>query len=302
LTLGRYDEGWVDYELRAETDPLLTPWRQCGRPQWTGHESLVGKTLVLYSEQGFGDTIMAARYVKPVLARGARVILGVPVVHAPLMREIDGITVTTPSDPVPSFDLHCPLMSLPRAFGTTVETIPADVPYLQVPAAHLEKWRARLPQASGLRIGINWAGNPGFQWDKDRSIGLAPMLPVLAARNVQFFALQKELRDGDSALLGDHPHVTQLGRDIETFADTAAIISHLDLVISSDTSVVHLAGALGKPVWILLHAVSDWRWLLDRTDSPWYPTARLFRQNRIGDWTGVVAEVSAALAGFTPRG
>ena len=300
LLLGRYHEGWVDYERRIETDPLLSPWQQCGRPQWSGRESLVGKTLLLYSEQGFGDTIMAARYVKPALARGARVVVAVPAVLAPLAREIDGITVTTPSNAIPSFDLHCPLMSLPRAFGTTVETIPAEVPYLQAPAAHLEKWRVRLPQTGGLRVGINWAGNSDFKWDKDRSIGLAPMLPLLAARNAQFFSLQKDLRDGDAELLRDHPHVIQLGHDIETFADSAAIMSHLDLVISSDTAVVHLAGALGKPMWILLHVISDWRWLLDRTDSPWYPTARLFRQRKIGDWSGVIDEVRAALAGFAP--
>src|SRR5262249_27445197 len=142
---------------------------------------------------------------------------------------------------------------------------------------------------------------PDFRWDKVRSIGLAHMLPLLAAANVQFFALQKELRDGDAALLQSHPHVTLLGHEIETFADTAAIISHLDLVISSDTSVVHLAGVRGKPLWILLLLAPDWRWMLDRTDSPWYPTARLFRQRKIGDWSHVVTEVSAALADRAPR-
>src|SRR5262249_51268286 len=143
---------------------------------------------------------------------------------------------------------------------------------------------------------------PDFRWDKARSIGLARLLPLLATRNVQLFSLQKDLHDGDTELLRDHPHVTLLGHDIQTFADTAAIISHLDLVISSDTSAVHLAGALGKPVWILLHVAPVWRWLLDRTDSPWYPTARLFRQAKLGDWSGVVDKVSAALTGFKPHG
>src|SRR5262249_48564709 len=153
------------------------------------------------------------------------------------------------------------------------------------------KWRARLPDGVGLRVGLNWAGNPTFHRDAIRSIGLRPMLPLLAQSGVQFFALQKDLRDGDAEILRDHPGVTGLGDQIESFADTAAIISQLDLVISSDTSVVPLAGALGKPVWVLLQHVPDWRWLLDRDDSPWYPTARLFRQTEIGDWSGVIQRV-----------
>jgi ADP-heptose:LPS heptosyltransferase len=201
----------------------------------------------------------------------------------------------TQGDALPGFDLYCPILSLPRAFGTTLDTIPADVPYLRAPAAHLDKWRPRLPQAGGLRVGINWAGNPDFRWDQFRSIGLARLLPILAARHVRFFALQNELRDGDTELLRGQPGVAWLGREIETFADTAAIISHLDLVISSDTSVVHLAGALGKPVWVLLASNPDWRWLLERGDSPWYPTARLFRQSARDDWSGVVARVGAEL-------
>jgi tetratricopeptide (TPR) repeat protein len=301
LALGHYREGWVDYDRRIKTDELLMPWQNCGRPQWSGNRDIAGKTIVLHAEQGFGDSIMAARYVRRVKELGARVVVGVPPALAPVMAQIAGIEVVTAVEALPPFDLHCPLMSLPRAFDTTVETIPADVPYLRAPAMHLDKWRARLPQAS-LRVGINWAGRPDFRWDKVRSIGLGRMLPILATRNVKFFALQKDLRDADAELLRSHPHVTLLGPDIETFADTAAIVSHLDLVISSDTSIVHLAGALGKPVWILLHAAPDWRWLLDRTDSPWYPTARLFRQSKLGDWSGVVDEVRSALAGLAPRG
>jgi tetratricopeptide (TPR) repeat protein len=302
LMLGRYREGWVDYERRIETDTVLMPWQNCGRPQWTGSRDVAGKTVFLHAEQGFGDSIMAARYVSRVKELGARIVVGLPAALAPVMEQIGGIEVVTREEAVPPFDLHCPLMSLPRAFDTTVETIPADVPYLRAPTAHLETWRARLPQHGGLRVGINWAGRSDFRWDKVRSIGLTRMLPLLAARNVRFFALQRDLHDGDAELLRGHPHVTPLGHDIESFADTAAIISHLDLVISSDTSVVHLAGALGKPVWVLLHYAPDWRWLLDRTDSPWYPTARLFRQAKIGDWSGVVDAVTAELASLAPRG
>jgi len=295
LLLGRCREAWADYERRTLTDEALLPWQNCGRPQWTGSRDIGGKTILLHSEQGFGDTIMAARYVRRVAELGANIILGVPWVLASLMEEIKGITVVTETRTLPPFDLHCPLMSLPRAFDTTLDTIPAEVPYLRAPAAHLDKWRRRLPQTRALKIGINWAGNPDFKRDDARSIGLRRMLPLLAAADVQFFSLQKDLRPGDSEILQGHPQITLLGPEIDTFADTAAIVSLLDLVISSDTALVHLAGALGKRVWVLLQFVPDWRWLLDREDSPWYPTARLFRQERIDDWEPVIAAVDREL-------
>jgi len=295
LLLGRWREGWPDYERRWQTRQTPTPWHACGRPQWTGREDIRGKTLLLHSEQGHGDTIMAARFVRPVIAMGARVIVDAPAPLRELLEQIDGVALTGPAEAVPAFDLYCPLMSLPQALNVTLETVPADVPYLAAPAAHLEKWRRRLPNSDGLKVGINWAGNPAFLHDESRSIGLAGMLPLLAQSDVRFFALQKDLRDGDGEILRRHPGIEPLGGEIESFADTAAIVTHLDLVISSDTSVVHLAGALGRPVWILLQFVPDWRWLLDRGDSPWYPTARLFRQAELGDWSGVIEKVSAEL-------
>jgi tetratricopeptide (TPR) repeat protein len=295
LTLGRYREGWIDYERRTQTDPVLAPWHTCGRPQWGGERDIAGRTLLLHSEQGHGDSIMAARYVKGALALGARVILDVPSALAPLMRQIEGVRVLTQGEAVPAFDLHCPLMSLPRAFDTTLDTIPADGPYLRAPAAHLEKWRSRLPQNGRPRVGFAWAGNPDHKRDKTRSIALAHIRPMLTRSDVAFFSLQRDLRAGDGEMLQDLPQVSALGDEIETFADTAAIVSLLDLVISVDTSVVHLAGALGRPVWVLLPFLPDWRWLLDRADSPWYPTARLFRQRTIGDWPDVVARVTAEL-------
>ena len=297
LLTGRFAAGWEDWEARWDVGGQLAPGRRgFARPQWTGDVDIRGKRMLLVPEQGAGDTIMAVRYARLVADRGATVILEAPRALRSLLGPVSGVSeIVTQGDPLPDFDFHCPLLSLPRAFKTTLDTIPVEVPYLGTSAAHLDKWRTRLPQAGGLRVGINWAGNPEFRWDKLRSIGLARMLPVLGVRNVQFFALQKDLHDGDAGLLRDHPHVTWLGRDIETFADTAAIIAHLDLVISSDTSVVHLAGALGKPVWILLPFNPDWRWLLDRGDSPWYPTARLFRQSLYDDWTGVVERVSAEI-------
>jgi tetratricopeptide (TPR) repeat protein len=295
LLAGRWREGWPDYERRWQTDQTPPHWHDYGRPQWTGQDDIRGKTLLLHSEQGHGDTIMAVRFVRPVIERGARVILDAPPAMQPLLRQIEGVTLTRPEEPAPAFDLYCPLMSLPRALDVTLEGMAADAPYLSAPAAHLEKWRRRLPNSGGLKVGINWAGNPGFRHDESRSIGLRRMLPLLAQSDVQFFGLQKDLRDGDAEILRSHPRIHSLGGDIESFADTAAIVSLLDLVISSDTSVVHLAGALGKPVWILLQFVPDWRWLLDRDDSPWYPTARLFRQPTIGDWSGVIERVASEL-------
>jgi tetratricopeptide (TPR) repeat protein len=296
LMAGRWREGWPDYERRWQTNQTPPHWHMYDRPLWTGREDIRGKTLLLHSEQGHGDTIMAVRFVRAVIERGARVVLDAPPALQPLLEQIDGATLTRPGEPAPAFDLYCPLMSLPRALDVTLETVRADVPYLAAPAEHLEKWRRRLPNTAGLKVGINWAGNPTFRHDRNRSIGLARMLPLLVRSDMRFFALQKDLRDGDGDLLCSHPEIETLGQDIESFADTAAIISLMDLVISSDTSVVHLAGALGKPTWILLPFVPDWRWLLDRHDSPWYPTARLFRQTKLGYWSGVVERVASELS------
>jgi len=295
LLTGRFDDGWKDYEARWSTGPMAVDRRRFAQPQWTGEADIRGKRLLLLAEQGLGDTIMAARYVRQVADLGAQVILSVPAALASLMHEIEGITVVTEGETLPAFDLHCPLMSLPGAFDTTLDTIPAQVPYLRAPAGHLDTWRRRLPRTDALKVGLNWAGNPQFKLDAARSIGLCRMLPLLACSGVDFFSLQKELREGDAEILRAYPQVTPLGQEVETFADTAAIISLLDLVISSDTSVVHAAGALGRPVWVLLQSAPDWRWLLDCDESPWYPTARLFRQTERDDWTGVVDQVGTAL-------
>jgi len=201
---------------------------------------------------------------------------------------------------VESFDFQVPLMSLPLAFNTRLETIPSKTPYLVASPERLKVWEERLPKSRALRVGIGWAGNPFFSTDKSRSIGLPRFLPLLSVRGVQFISLQKDLRSGDEELLRQHPHVIHLGDRLEDFGETAAVMSLLDLVISSDTAPVHLAGALGRPVWILLRHVPDWRWLLDRDDSPWYPSARLFRQPAAGDWDSVVAKVIEELSLLSP--
>jgi tetratricopeptide (TPR) repeat protein len=298
LLAGRYREGWREYEWRLQADPTSESRRDYQRPRWTGNRDIAGKTLLLHAEQGFGDTIMAARYVRRVIEAGARVMLAAPPPLASLLRQIDGAEVVTTGDALPPFDFHCPMMSLPLAFATTLETIPASVPYLSAPPAHAEKWAQRLPKSGLPRIGIAWAGNPDFRHDRTRSVGLSRMLPLLSRTDVQFVGLQRELRDGDAEILRSTPQMENLGDALETFADTAAVVASLDLIIAIDSAMVHLAGALGKPVWILLPYSPDWRWLLDRQDSPWYPTARLFRQARIDDWEGVVEKAGEELARF----
>jgi tetratricopeptide (TPR) repeat protein len=298
LLAGRYQEGWPEYEWRLQTEQTSENRRDFQRPRWTGSRNIAGKTLLLHSEQGFGDTIMAARYVRRLIEAGARVIIEVPVPLASLLGQIDGAQVVTTGDALPSFDFHCPMMSLPLAFATTLETIPADVPYLSAPPAHAEKWAQRLPRSGVPRIGIAWAGNAAFRHDRIRSVGLNRMLPLLSRTDVHYVGLQRELRPGDAEILQGNPQVENLGDALETFADTAAVIASLDLIIAVDSAVVHLAGALGKPVWLLLPYSPDWRWLLDRHDSPWYPTARLFRQARIDDWSGVVENATQELARF----
>jgi hypothetical protein len=201
----------------------------------------------------------------------------------------------TLGDALPNFDLYCPLLSLPRAFKTTLATIPADVPYLSAPASRVAAWAGRIASLRGPRIGLVWAGNPQHHNDLRRSVGLKELLPLFAATEATFISLQKDLRVGDAELLGSHPLLIHFGSELASYEETAAIISLLDLVISVDTSVAHLAGALGRPVWILLPSNPDWRWLLDRDDSPWYPTARLFRQSVRDDWTDVIERVGAAI-------
>jgi hypothetical protein len=204
--------------------------------------------------------------------------------------------VVAPGDPLPPFDLQCPLLSLPYLLKTSLETIPADVPYLRPRADRVDAWRDRVPRDRRPNVGVVWAGGRDFKGDRNRSIGLQQFQALFDVPGISFVSLQRDLRDGDAERLQQQPDVLHLGGRLTDFADTAAVISMLDLVISVDTSVAHLAGALGKAVWILLPAVADFRWMLDRADSPWYPTARLFRQLKSGDWDDVLAKVKAELS------
>ena len=299
LRMGDFGQGWKEFEWRWKTFDYSTKRHEFEQPLWLGAESLKDKTILLHFEGGFGDVIQFVRYVPLVAALGAKVVVQVQVAVKSLLAQIDGAdAVVGANEPLPHFDFRCPLMSLPGVFNTDFATIPTSIPYLFAANDRIAAWRERLPARRKPRVGVVWAGNPDFLLDRTRSIGLAPMVPLFAASGIDFFSLQKDLRPGDLEILQAHPEVTHLGGELESFGDTAALLSELDLLISSDTSVVHVAGALGRPVWILLERVPDWRWLLDRSDCPWYPTARLFRQFTPGDWGSVIAQVASELPDF----
>jgi hypothetical protein len=274
--------------------------REFAQPQWRG-EDLQDRIILLHAEQGFGDTIQFILYLPMVIARGAEVVLEIPDDLRLLIPPTgDVIALVRRGEPLPPFDLHCPLLSLPLAFATTLATIPAPVPYLHAPAARIKSWRARLAGLPAPRVGLVWSGKPTHRNDHNRSLALGQMAPLLRRPDVSFVSLQKEYRDTDRAELAQSP-LTRLNDALVDFADTAAAIAALDLVIAVDTAVAHLAGAMAKPLWLLLPAIGDWRWLEGRSDSPWYPSARLFWQPRIGDWQSALADVARELDLFARK-
>jgi tetratricopeptide (TPR) repeat protein len=294
LALGEYAQGWPEYEWRWNTPDLAPIRRDLRRPQWRGDQSLEGRTILLHAEQGFGDMMQFARYVPMVAARGAKVILEAPNVLVPLLRTLAGVSeLIGRGDKLPRFDLHCPLLSLPLAFHTELHAIPAQIPYLNAPKERIAKWRQRLAEIDRRKIGLAWSGR---SYPRNRSIPLEELNPLLSLPDVCFVSLQKELSAEERSRVSGRSNLLHFGEELADFADTAGIISALDLVISIDTSIAHLAGAMGKSLWVLLLFGSDFRWLVDRDDSPWYPTARLFRQSKIGAWGDVVARVNAILA------
>ncbi len=295
--LGDFERGWAKVEWRWKASGLNLWHRNFKQPLWLGNEPVNGKRILLHSDEGLGDAIQFCRYAPLLAAQGAYVIVEV---QEPLQQIVSGLAGVSQCVPrgakLPDFDLHCPTSSLPLAFKTRLEAIPSATPYLHAPA-HTESWEMRLGRKDRPRIGLVWSGNPAYGNDRDRSVGLRSLLLLLDI-DATFVSLQKDVRPGDQALLNERKDILHLGPSLKNFADTAAVISKLDLVISVDTAVAHLAGALGKPVWILLPFIPDWRWLLDREDSPWYPTARLFRQDDSRKWPGVIEQVRAALFGF----
>lgn len=294
LLHGDYASGWQHYERRWRRDGG-EPERSFDVPQWTGREPIAGKTLLIHCEQGFGDVIQFSRYALDVIALGGRVVFGAPRTLHPLLRSMHpSIKTIIANAEHPDFDFHCPVMSLPYAFSTTVETVPAPCPYYFADADLQAAWQSRLGPHERPRVGLVWFGNPKHLHDHRRSLTLETLRPVLELP-LDFHSLQQETRAQDQSALSTLPQVQLHGPQLTDFAHTAALIASLDLVVTVDTSIAHLAGALGKPVWILIHAVPDYRWLLGRQDSPWYPSARLFRQARADEWTQAIANLRSAL-------
>lgn len=297
LLMGDYVEGWKQHEGRWLASDVMLRRRHADRPLWLGAESVAGKMVLIHAEQGYGDTLQFCRYASLLEARGATVVLEVPATLKALLESLPGVSrVVAVGDPLPAFDFHCPIMSLPLAFGTTLATIPAQTPYLFVDPLQRQEWVRRLDRVVDrgcLRIGLTWSGNARQNNDENRSISLAALAPIYEL-DATFVSLQPFVRERDANMLSQSG-IVDFGTELTSFADTAALIEALDLVISVDTSVAHLAGALGRPLWVLLTHVADWRWLLDRADSPWYPGARLFRQEKPGDWSGLIERVAHAL-------
>jgi hypothetical protein len=303
LTIGDFRRGFEKYEWRWRRTGMPAHGRSYGRPLWLGEYPLQRKTILLHAEQGLGDTIHFARYV-PLLARaGARVVLEVQAQLAPLLGRLEGAaSVVARGEPLPPFDVHCPLGSLPLALKTEPATIPAEASYLKGDDARIAKWRARIGPLERPRVALAWAGNAQHINDRNRSIALSRLASLWSAASPRFIGIQRELRGEDGELLAREPRVMQIGAELDDFADTAAVIALVDLVVSVDTSVAHLAGAMGRPVWILLPFSPDWRWALAGESSPWYPTARLFRQPGLGDWDSVIERVGRELDRFVREG
>jgi tetratricopeptide (TPR) repeat protein len=296
LATGHFERGWSEYEWRLKTPELAGTEKRFVQPFWQG-EHLDGKTVLLHAEQGFGDSIQFVRYVPLIAQRGGRVVVECRPGLKKLFETVPGVAqVIDRGEPLPGFDVHCAQLSLPSRFNASNANIPADTPYFHLEPSLSARWRARMPDSgSKARIGLAWAGNPDHSNDRNRSISPDHFAALAATGGAAFFSLQKSVganRAPPAAGLCD------LTGQVDDFADMAALIVNLDLVISVDTSVAHLAGALGKPVWVLLPYAADWRWQLEREDSPWYPSMRLFRQRRHGDWDDVLRRIGHALHDF----
>jgi tetratricopeptide (TPR) repeat protein len=294
LLAGQFAEGWAEYEWRwqqPQNKPLMVRFR---KPMWGG-EDIADGVLLLHAEQGLGDTLQFCRYV-PGVAAQRRVILEVQPLLVTLLADLPGVErIVARGDALPPFDVHCPLLSLPRLLGTDLETIPRKTPYLRADPERVASWHRRMGALEGLRVGLVWAGNQALAADRRRSIALEHFAALAGMPGISFVSLQK----GPAAEQTKSPPPGLVLHDwtpeLNDFAETAALIEALDLVIGVDTAVMHLAGALGRPVWLLNRFDRCWRWLLDREDSPWYPLLRQFRQAEPGDWSGVFARVQIAL-------
>jgi len=292
---GNLAAGWAEYEWRLRCQPFshdglalnnIAPWQ--GEP-------ITGKILLVRREQGAGDTLQFIRFIPQLLQRGARVLLDVSPDLAELSQSIaPAVELLDRNATHPTPDFYVNLMSLPRLLGVTLDNLPATIPYLSPDPCKVAAWHARLDSLRGKKIGIVWAGNPKHANDRNRSCPLDLLSPLFGQDGLAWFSLQK---GAAAAQLTRHrTAITDLGPELHSFSDTAAALSALDLLITVDTSVAHLAGALGRPAWVMLPYAPDWRWLLQREDSPWYPALRLLRQDEGGDWNGVVRKLAAALS------
>jgi tetratricopeptide (TPR) repeat protein len=303
LASGDYEQGWHEYEWRWKAKEF--GGRPYDAPLWDGSQ-LNGQTILLHGEQGLGDTIQFVRYAPLVYKRGGRVVLRAPAALGSLLARLPSIDeVVGADDPPPDdFDCYAPLLSLPGIFHTTIETIPADVPYLSADPDRIEAWRKEFEPLEGFKVGIAWQGSTQHKGDRQRSIPLSLFTPLARLPGVRMFSLQKG--PGSEQLAGASFPIVDLSGRLADFHDTAAVVANLDLVITCDTAVGHLAGAMGRPVWIALALAADWRWMLGKSTSPWYPTARLFRQTTWGAWEDVFARLTAALreqvSGHSQRG
>lgn len=302
LLTGDFIAGWAGREARWRIPSLSTGYPRFRAPMWRGEEPVVDKTILVHVDEGLGDTIQFARYVPMLAARGARVILVVADALQPLLSDLSGVAQCLPlsAGRLPDFDMHCPFSNLPLIFRTTRDTIPAGTPYLPQPAAErVRVWEERLGRRDQLRVGLAWSGNLAHDNDLARSIPLKTLACILDA-NASFVSLQKDPRSADRIVLAERTGIIDLTAQLTDFAETAALVSCLDLIVTVDTSIAHLAGAMGRTTWVMLSHVPDYRWLLDRDDSPWYPTVRLFRQDERRDYAPVLDRVRAELAAFTP--
>jgi tetratricopeptide (TPR) repeat protein len=296
LALGQMPDAWAEHEARLALPASMSGVRAFPGPVWTGREDLSGRTILLSTEQGLGDAIQFVRYVPMVAARGATVLLEVQRGLGALFRTIPGvIQLFEVGDPLPDFDVHCSLMSLPAAFGTDLHTIPSAMPYLSAAPALLAEWSRRLGPWQKMRVGLAWSGSVQHADDRNRSIPPGLLEPLLKRTDIACHVIQRDIRDADRQAMAGFPDLADHGSVLSDFAQTAALLASMDLIVTVDTAVAHLAGALNIPAWVMLAHSADWRWMQNRDDSPWYPSLRLFRQKQRGGWHGVIEQVAANL-------
>ena len=297
LLAGNFNEGWARYEWRWQSKSIskTAGIRKFSQPLWLGTEVLKDQTIFLYAEQGLGDTIQFSRYVSLVAGLGAKVVLEVQPSLVKLLSYLEGISqIISKGDKLPNFDYQCPLMSLPLAFKTELKTIPSVSKNISTDEKKVEKWQAILGEKTKPRVGIVWSGAVNHKNDLQRSLKLSQLITHLPS-DYEYLSLQKEISDVDKEVLIECCKIKHFGDDLKDFTDTAALCELIDIVISVDTSVAHLAGTLGKNTWVLLPYSPDWRWLLDRNDSPWYSSVKLYRQEKINDWESALVNIESDL-------